>query len=360
MKIELAPLEGVTGHVYRKTFAEYYGGIDHYFTPFLNTGKLSGKFKTEVLPEKNPAAPLTPQILEHNPEIFLRIVQGIQALGYEEVNLNLGCPSKTVVNKGRGAGSFKVMDQVEKDLEGIFSKCPLKVSIKCRIGYQAPENTEEEGLQEAWINQTERMLNIFKQYPVSELIVHPRFGTEFYTGHARMEVFKKITEYVTGIPLTYNGDLNSVEDVKRLQEIVPVGNSFAGDIMIGRGAIANPRLAGKLQREFNAGAGQSTLNAGQGTLNAGIPGQDDSNWRKQFREFHKALVEGYLANYSGERPVVEKMKELWYYWGEFDNAIFLQGASSEKKTLVAKFVKEIRKCKSLAEYQANAGAIMSL
>ena len=109
-KFYFAPLEGISGYVYRKAYEHYFGGIDKYFIPFIKPnqkGKLSSREKNDILPMHNQGMCAVPQILTNSAEDFIKTVERLQEYGYEEVNLNLGCPSKTVVSKGRGAGQIE-------------------------------------------------------------------------------------------------------------------------------------------------------------------------------------------------------------------------------------------------------------
>lgn len=106
MKIYLAPLEGITGWIFRSAVHECFGGFDKYFVPFIRPnqmGHFSAREKKDILPEHNKGMRTVPQILTNRADDFLRTVEKLKDFGYEEVNLNLGCPSKTVVTKGRGA-----------------------------------------------------------------------------------------------------------------------------------------------------------------------------------------------------------------------------------------------------------------
>lgn len=106
-KFYFAPLEGISGYVYRKAYEHYFGGIDKYFIPFIKPnqkGKLSSREKNDILPMHNQGMCAVPQILTNSAEDFIKTAERLQEYGYEEVNLNLGCPSKTVVSKGRGSG----------------------------------------------------------------------------------------------------------------------------------------------------------------------------------------------------------------------------------------------------------------
>ena len=110
MNYDLAPMEGITTYIYRSTFEKYYGGINRYYTPFLASMHLSSREKNEVLPEHNKGMVLIPQILSNRADEFLEISKALQGYGYDTVNLNLGCPSGTVVSKHRGSGFLAVPD----------------------------------------------------------------------------------------------------------------------------------------------------------------------------------------------------------------------------------------------------------
>ena len=101
MKYYLAPLEGITTYIYRRAYHQHFAPMDKYFTPFLvpHTKKgFSMKEKNDVMPEHSPGMNLVPQIMSNQAESFLHTVEKLKVYGYEEVNLNLGCPSKTVVD----------------------------------------------------------------------------------------------------------------------------------------------------------------------------------------------------------------------------------------------------------------------
>ena len=113
-KFYFAPLEGISGYVYRKAYEHYFGGIDKYFIPFIKPnqkGKLSSREKNDILPMHNQGMCAIPQILTNSAEDFIKTAERLGEYGYEEVNLNLGCPSKTVVSKGRGSGFLAEPDR---------------------------------------------------------------------------------------------------------------------------------------------------------------------------------------------------------------------------------------------------------
>lgn len=227
MKIYFAPLEGVTDEIYRRVHFECFGGPDKYFIPFISPTQhltFTSRELQAVSPEENAGIPVVPQILTKNPEHFIWMAKSLGDVGYEEININIGCPSGTVTAKGKGSGMLREMDSLKRFLDEVFVQSPIAVSVKTRIGY---ESTEE------W----PRLLALYAQYPISELIVHPRTRKEFYAGKAHKELCAPVLE--TNLPLVYNGDLNTVQDCAALMEMYPGAKA----IMLGRGLVANPALA---------------------------------------------------------------------------------------------------------------------
>ena len=301
MQIYLAPMEGITTFVYRNAFSHYYGGIDKYFTPFLTNKGLNYKETNEVLPEHNKGLVVVPQILTNQVEVFLSITAQLADYGYREVNLNLGCPSGTVVTKKRGAGFLSVLDTLDAFLEEIFQKCPLEISIKTRIGIES-------------VGEWETILAIYGKYPLKELIVHPRLQKEFYKGTPHVEAFKMTQEMLPMAPLCYNGDIVSKASYEALTDLLaPVER-----IMLGRGILSNPKLPLTLKAQTT----ESTPDAAD---------------LKRFRAFHDEILEEYRELMYGDQPVLFRMKELWDYMRKY-------------LSLSEKQMKQIRKSQRIDEY----------
>ena len=167
MKFYLAPMEGLTGFVFRNAYQKHFGDIDTYFTPFINNKKMNYKEIKDILPEHNKGMHVVPQILTNRAEDFLAIAKELGNYGYESVNLNLGCPSGTVVTKHRGAGFLAVPEELDHFLEEIFADCPLRISVKTRIGINDA-------------GEWERILSIYEKYPMEELIIIRRTWMHFY------------------------------------------------------------------------------------------------------------------------------------------------------------------------------------
>lgn len=305
MNYYFAPLEGITGYIYRNTYAKHFGGINKYFSPFITTNQnftIQNREKKDILPENNKEIYLVPQIMSNNAEQFYDMANKIADLGYKEINLNLGCPSKTVVTKKKGCGFLAYPDELNRFLSEIFYHCvDLEISIKTRIGMENPEEFK-------------RLLQIYNKYPLKELIIHPRLQIDYYNNHPNMEVFKDAIEGAKA-PICYNGDLFTVEDIENFQKEFPT----VENIMLGRGILKAPTLMKELEGEK----------------------RDLNKWY----EFLEELCDEYEKELSGDTNVLYKMKEHWYY-------LFQSLPGNEKA------VKAMRKVKDLSSYRILVKSIL--
>lgn len=180
MKFYYAPMESITIYLYRNIYEQLFGEIDKYYTPFIMpNGKRTFKTREfqDVLPEHNEGLHIVPQILTKSSEDFIRTAKELKELGYDEVNLNLGCPSRTVVAKQKGSGFLREPEVLDDFLTEIFEALDMKISIKTRIGLRDTEEFEE-------------ILSIYNRHPVYELTIHPRLQQEFYKGKPHLDVFE--------------------------------------------------------------------------------------------------------------------------------------------------------------------------
>lgn len=327
MEFYLAPLEGITGYIYRNALHDFFGtGINKYFMPFLaphTKRSFNAKEKNDLLPEHNEGMYAVPQILTNSAQDFLRIEKDLLAFGYQELNINLGCPSGTVVAKGRGAGFLAEPEKLDQFLEEIFSKTNAKVSLKTRIGVDEPEEFY-------------RLLEIYNKYPLEELIVHPRVRQELYRGKPHLEIFRYAMEHSKN-PLCYNGDIVSVDSYVNLladwEKGSEEGRKRVTSVMLGRGVLRDPALIEKL----------SAFASGEVRM-ADAENVNDTTDRKKLSAFHDRLAADYQSEFSGDQNVLFKMKELWSYMiGQFP------GKEKEAKA--------IRKARRLEEYQAAVKGI---
>ncbi len=273
-RIDLAPMEGITGCLYRQAQARFFGGVDRYYTPFLSPGQkgaFNKKELAEISPEHNRGIDLVPQLLTCRAEDFLWAVRQLEQLGYRRVNLNLGCPSGTVTAKGKGAGFLSFPDRLDQFLDQVFSGLSenhMEISVKTRLGMKDPAEFFP-------------LLEIFQKYPIAELIIHPRVRQDFYKEPVRWPVFEQAASQCT-LPLSYNGDLATPEQCRQVAGRVP--GLWA--LMIGRGLIANPALG----RQYKGGPAASA---------------------QELRQFHHWLYEQYCQAFQSQKNALCRMKEIW-------------------------------------------------
>lgn len=299
MQLLFAPMEGITTYTYRKTHASFFGGCDMYYAPFIvpsDKERVSRKCLRDILPEHNDNLPLCVQVLTTRADSFLKFEEKIRALGYNEVNINLGCPAARVVQKGRGSGALKDKVALEAFLLETFDKTNIDVEIKTRIGF-------------ADKNEASALLDIYNKLPMKRLIVHPRTKLDYYGGVPRDDVFAQFYADSKN-KLCYNGNIFSVADYARITAQFPDMDS----VMLGRGAIANPALF----REIRGGARITT---------------------EELVAFSEQLIENYYAVLQSEIFTLQKLKEIWVY--------VLWNFPEE-----AKIAKMIKKSGNLEEFKA--------
>lgn len=306
MSFYFAPLEGVTGYVYRNAHHAYFNHIDKYFAPFIVANQ-SNSFKTreinDILPENNPGLVLVPQLLTNNAKDFINTSKRIKQLGYQEINLNLGCPSGTVVAKNRGSGFLAKKEELDAFLDEIFTAAVTKISVKTRIGKDHPDEFYE-------------LIEIFNKYPMVELIIHPRVQKDFYKNVPNLEVFKDALN-LSKNPVCYNGNIFTTKDYKEFKTDFPDVDT----IMLGRGLIANPGLINRII-------------------------SNEKLEKDLLKNFHDRIYEDYQKILYGERNVLFKMKEIWFYMlPMFTNN--------------SKYGKKIKKSERLSDYDTVVSALFS-
>lgn len=299
MRHYFAPMEGLTDSIYRSLHHKYFGGIDRYYMPFISPTvhrTLTHREDRELPYTDSVPFAAVPQLLTNVADNFLWAAKVCQDRGYEEVNLNTGCPSGTVVSKGKGSGMLRELETLDRFLDEVFHAAPLPVSVKTRLGM---ENADE----------FPAILEIYNCYPIKELIIHPRVRKQFYDGDVDMEMFRYALENSSN-PLCYNGDITSIPQIEALQKPYPQLQS----VMIGRGLVADPGM-------LNGGTDIITLNA-----------------------FMDELLECYIAAFGGSRNAMFRLKENWH---------FLRNRFAGSDRLW----KRLRKTTDLAEYRSITAEI---
>ena len=329
MRIYFAPMQGVTGWPYRLTHLKHYDGIDRYYMPFISVHQsrsMKGGEKRDLQPDHNVSGRMVPQLLPGSAEDSLAYMDQILDAGYDEVSLNFGCPARTVTTKGKGAGILETPDKLDEYLEHLFTGMTgrlagLKVSVKTRIGMNDCSAASE-------------LIRIYNRYPIAEVQVHARLGKDAYDGVTDKETFRMFYEEIRH-PVCYNGDIRSLEDFQNLKEEFP----DLAAVMIGRGLVADPMLAEKIQADMVSENKQEDMIS----ENAGADRQQEE--KKRLIRFHDDVCNAWHECYGQEHPAICRMLEIWDYLG----ASF---PGCERK------IRKIRKARNLQTYRQLAGEVL--
>lgn len=272
----LAPMRGITTMRYRQAFVRHFQGLDVEMAPFIPTvsaDRINPKLLKDVLPENNSGLPLIPQLIGNNADDFVHMAMALHDLGYTEVNWNLGCPHQLIRKKKRGSGLLPYPDLVDAILDQICARSPCRVSVKVRLGVSDP-------------TELMKLIPMLNQYPLSEVIVHPRTAVQMYDGTVDLDAFEAAFQTLE-LPVCYNGDINTLAFFQSLGKRFPTIRRF----MLGRGLLANPFLC-----EVIKSGNPATPNA-----------------IERIAAFHTDVLASYEAVLHGDQHVLGKMKEFWTY-----------------------------------------------
>lgn len=312
--LAVAPMEGLTGFVFRKVHNRHFGGVDAYWIPFVTPTErplFTDRQLRELAPEVNKDFHVVPQLLTRKTQDFIWAAKALADLGYDEVNLNVGCPAGTVVAKGKGAGFLREPRDLEHFLREIFSAdLPIAVSVKTRLGWS--DSAEFDALSE-----------VFSHFPMMKsLTVHPRLKTDLYKGDVRLPVLDEYIGRLT-MPVGYNGDIVTVDDLHKANCRFGSAKPLA-HIMVGRALMADPALF----RKARGGAAAS---------------------EREMRDFMQDLFDSYADAFENRKNAMMRMKELWFF--------ALNLFEGDGKLTPEKAAKAIFKCRTLEDFDAAVKAV---
>ena len=301
MRYYFAPMEGITDAPYRRVHHSFFPGLTSYYMPFISPTmhrSLTNRESRDLPMADSVPFRAVPQVLTKVPEDFVWAAEVCAQRGYDEVNLNVGCPSGTVVTKGKGAGMLADPASLDQFLDRIFEKTPLPVSVKTRLGMVDPQEFP-------------KLMEVFNHYPIKELTIHPRVRKQFYKGGVDMEMFRYALDNSKN-NLCYNGNLRTLSEVRAFEAEFPQVES----VMIGRGLVGNPAM-------FQPGTPAETI-----------------------RAFHDCLLETYIETFGSARNAIFRLKENWH-------CMILLFEDSEK------LWKKLRKTTDIGEYREIAAQIFT-
>ena len=277
----MAPIQGITNCVYRNVYSRLFDGYDFAVTPFIrncNVSSIKSKALRDILVQRNNADfELIPQILGKSTDDFISLSKIMFEMGYKTVNWNLGCPHKRIRRKNRGAGLLSNPETIVEILNKVITVIPNRISLKVRLGSE--DNKE-----------LFKLLPLLNDFPLKNIIIHPRIGSQMYSGKVDISAFKKCLSLTTHA-VVYNGDIDSLDTFRGLANRLPMVNMW----MIGRGGVINPFLPEQIKN---------------------LTKDTDKKTNERFVEFHDELFASYQKELSGPAHIIAKMKEMWTYWSK--------------------------------------------
>ncbi len=218
----LAPMAGITDTVFRR-FIKRLGGCGLIMTEFVSSeGMLRQNLRSKrYLYYAEEERPISAQVFGADPDHLADAARIIEALGFNLLDLNLGCPAKKVVKCG-GSGLLRDLALLEKILRKIRAAVRIPFTIKFRSGWSEAENV---ALQVA---------HMAEECGVDALAVHPRTRLQGFSGRARWEIIQEVKSRVR-IPVIGNGDVVTPRDALALYQ-----QTGCDAVMIGRAAASNP------------------------------------------------------------------------------------------------------------------------
>ncbi|MCJ8277212.1 MAG: tRNA-dihydrouridine synthase family protein [Bdellovibrionales bacterium] len=298
MRTLLAPMEGVVDPIVRELYTAV-GGIDYCVTEFVRItdniypNKVFLKYCPELETQSRTTSgtPVFVQLLGGKPEPMGENAHKVSEMGAYGIDLNFGCPAKTVNRHDGGAALLKNPKRVFKITEAVRKAVPKEkpVTVKVRLGYSDKSLTKE-------------IAQAAEAGGGHWLTVHARTKEEGYRPPAHWEYIAEMKDQVS-IPVIANGDIWSVEDFKRCIEV-----SGCKDVMMGRGLVAKPDLA----LQIKEGVEQKTF--------------------FQWERFLKSFIEKSFMT-RGDRYAVQRTKQLTKLMGRtYEESFLLFESIKRRKT----------------------------
>ena len=304
-KIYAAPLQGYTEAAWRRFHAAVSGGADAYFAPFLRLEKGIPRERDlrDLLSPLNEGQNVIPQIIFAGTDEFTMLTDTIRRLGFNRIDLNVGCPHPPQTNHGRGAAVIADLTLLESICKEIGRMPDISFSLKMRLGVNNPDE---------WAS----AIDIINGMRLSHVTIHPRTARQLYRGSVNMDAFARIY-HACSHPVIFNGDIKSASDIEAHRHDFP---DLAG-VMIGRGLLGRPCLAA----EWRDGHIRS-----------------DREVAQQLTDIHNAIYEYAAGRLCGDTQVLSKIRPFW----DFSEDI-----------IGHKNLKAIKKTTTTAAYLAAVSAI---
>ena len=226
----LAPMDGYSDWPFR-SLCRMLGSAMSY-TEFVKVEKILSRSKEPAkrLYYEGIERPITFQIYGDDPDLILKAALQIQELKPDIIDINMGCPAKSIADRGAGVGMMPTPLKIARMFKKLTSALKVPVTGKFRLGWDRNKNYK-------------LIARIVEENGGSLIAIHGRTKEQRYSGQADWDAIAEVKSLVR-IPVIGSGDIKTVADIQRMKR-----HTGCDAVMIGRGAIANPWIFSGLDRE---------------------------------------------------------------------------------------------------------------
>jgi tRNA-dihydrouridine synthase B len=226
----LAPMDGYSDWPFRSLCREL--GSSMSYTEFVKVEKILSRSKEPAkrMYFTDVERPITFQIYGDDPDLILKAALKVQELNPDIIDINMGCPAKSIADRGAGVGMMPSPLKIAQTFKNLTSALKVPVTGKIRLGWDGNKNYK-------------LIARIVEENGGSLIAVHGRTKEQRYAGDADWDAIAEVKSLVN-IPVIGSGDVKTVDDIERMKK-----HTGCDAVMIGRGALANPWIFSRLDRE---------------------------------------------------------------------------------------------------------------